>query len=95
MECDVNAYPLPQKIFWHKTVNGMVIGISDGFAGTQGSTLSTPSLTIIFASSADTGRYTCIAQNAAGVGHSKSTMLKILAGKSHFKGLVSVIKGGP
>lgn len=81
LECEVNAFPLPQRIFWHKIVNGIRLSISSGFAGTLGSKLSTPSLTIIFASSADTGLYTCIAQNAAGIGQSQTTMLEVLAGK--------------
>lgn len=81
LECDINAIPVPTRIFWYKTVNGIRIEMSNGFAGTLGSTLKTPSLTIVFATSSDTGRYTCFAQNAAGVGQSQSTVLKILAGE--------------
>ncbi|VDI13642.1 Hypothetical predicted protein, partial [Mytilus galloprovincialis] len=79
LECSINAIPAPTRIFWFKTVNGNRIQMSNGFAGILGSTLKTPSLTILFATSADTGRYTCLAQNAAGIGQSQSTMLQILA----------------
>ncbi|CAC5368999.1 HMCN [Mytilus coruscus] len=79
LECDINAIPAPTRIFWYKTVNGIRIEMSNGFAGTLGITLNNPSLTIVFATSADTGRYTCFAQNAAGIGQSQSTMLEILA----------------
>ncbi|CAC5404495.1 unnamed protein product [Mytilus coruscus] len=59
--------------------NGITTEISNGFPGTLGITLKTPSVTIKFATSADTGRYNCIAENAAGIGQSQSTVLQILA----------------
>lgn len=81
LECDIDAIPPATRCFWFKTVNGITKEIFNGFAGTLGITLKTPSLTIVFATPSDTGRYKCIAQNVAGVGQSQSTKLEILAGK--------------
>lgn len=84
LECNINANPPPTRCYWYKTANGFTTEISNGFPGTLGISLKTPSLTIKFATSTDTGRYNCIAQNAAGIGQSQSTNLEILAGKLQY-----------
>lgn len=83
LECDVKAFPSHTKVYWHKTVNEITTVIENGYKGTLGVTLRAPSLTIVFATAAETGRYTCVANNAAGIGKSQSTYLDVLAGKTY------------
>ncbi|XP_063406022.1 hemicentin-1-like [Mytilus trossulus] len=79
LECDIRAIPPHTTVFWYKTVNAVTTVIESGYTGTFGITLKTPSMTIIFATSAETGRYSCLASNAAGTGKSQSTYLDVHA----------------
>ncbi|CAG2212939.1 HMCN [Mytilus edulis] len=51
-----------------------------GTNGVRGSTVDMPSLTIMFVTSTDSGYYTCIAENIIGVGTSRASNLKVIAG---------------
>ncbi|CAC5425775.1 HMCN [Mytilus coruscus] len=64
LQCEINAIPSYKKFFWYKNVNENTTVIDNG---TSGITLQSPSLTIIFAAATETGRYTCLAENAAGI----------------------------
>lgn len=85
LQCDIYATPPHTHVFWYKYVNGNTTVIDNGYTGTSGITLQSPSLTITSAAASETGHYTCLAENAAGIGKSQSTYLKILAGKVLFK----------
>lgn len=68
-------------MYWEKKNGGEVITLTSQTKGIRGITVGTPSLTILFVTSTDTGSYTCFAINNVGVGESKTAELKVIAGK--------------
>lgn len=64
-------------VYWQRISNNQLRLIYNGDIGYQGSTPTTPSLTINFASINDTGTYTCHATNDQGTGNSNTGTITI------------------
>lgn len=79
--CTVSGNPSAQNIYWQKTKNGIQTKISSNSIKYQGSTTSTPSLTILNADSNDDASYTCFATNTIGTGQSQQTQLSVVGSK--------------
>lgn len=69
------------EVYWQTTSNNQLRLIYNGDIGYQGSTPTTPSLTINFASINDTGTYTCHATNDQGTGNSNTGNVTVTGGK--------------
>lgn len=81
IHCNVTSSPVHKTVYWEKRNGDEVITLTSQTKGIRGITVGTPSLTIIFVTSTDTGSYTCFAKNNVGVGKSRTTELKVIAGK--------------
>ena len=81
--CTVSGNPSAQNIYWQKTKNGVQTNINSNSNSIkyQGSTTSTPSLTILNADSNDDASYTCFATNSIGTGQSQQTQLSVVGSK--------------
>lgn len=79
--CTVSGNPSAQNIYWQKTKNGIQTKINSNSIKYQGSTTSTPSLTILNADSNDDASYTCFATNTIGTGQSQQTQLSVVGSK--------------
>lgn len=79
--CTVSGNPSAQNIYWQKTKNGVQTKINSNSIKYQGSTTSTPSLTILNADSNDDASYTCFATNTIGTGQSQQTQLSVVGSK--------------
>lgn len=64
---------------WQKNIAGIITSITSTTDTNKytGSTVSTPSLTILSTELADTGSYTCFASNSVGTGQSTVTTLTV------------------
>lgn len=80
LKCTVHADPPVRHVFWKKSVNGFITTITPGTIGTQGSTPSNPSLTIVVPTNSDSGNYVCFAINDLGQRGSLSAELKVSGG---------------
>lgn len=71
------------KVEWKRDIGGTVtiIGPNTNTNKYTGSTVSIPSLTILAAELADTGRYTCTATNSVGTGESTATTLTVMGSR--------------
>ncbi|XP_052061300.1 hemicentin-1-like isoform X5 [Mytilus californianus] len=76
----VSASPAANQVYWQRNSNNQILRIDNGDQGYQGSTTSTPSLTINFATTSDAGVYTCFATNAVGTGSSNLGTVTITGG---------------
>ncbi|VDI64014.1 hemicentin [Mytilus galloprovincialis] len=76
----VSASPAATQVYWQRSSNNQILRIDNGDQGYQGSTTSTPSLTINFATTANAGVYTCFATNAVGTGSSNLGTVTITGG---------------
>ncbi|CAG2194109.1 HMCN [Mytilus edulis] len=79
--CKVNANPSATNVYWQKLLNGVLITIdmsTNNFNKYSGSTVQSPSLTIISTTEADQGNYVCSATNSAGTGSSSQTFLNVV-----------------
>ncbi|CAG2234906.1 HMCN [Mytilus edulis] len=81
INCSVSAFPSVHVVEWTRNISGVIELISPDDQEFQGSTTSSPSLTILFADLADDGVYFCMATNAAGTGRSSPTSLHVLGDK--------------
>lgn len=79
--CTVSGNPSAQSVYWQKTKNGIQTNINSNSIKYQGSTTSTPSLTILNADSNDAASYTCFATNSIGTGQSQQTQLSVVGSK--------------
>lgn len=81
--CTVSGNPSAQSVYWQKTKNGVQTNIysNSNSIKYQGSTTSTPSLTILNADSNDAASYTCFATNSIGTGQSQQTQLSVVGSK--------------
>ncbi|XP_052062393.1 adhesion G protein-coupled receptor B2-like [Mytilus californianus] len=68
------------EVYWQRNSNNQLRIIYNRDVGYQGSTPSTPSLTISFATINDTGTYTCHATNVLGTGNSNTGNVTITGG---------------
>ena len=74
--------PSATLVYWQKQSSGGILTrIDNGASGTQGSTVSNPSLTINFVTTSDAGTYTCFATNIVGTGQSSTSTLTVTGGK--------------
>ncbi|VDI02517.1 hemicentin, partial [Mytilus galloprovincialis] len=79
--CKVNANPSATNVYWQKLLNGVLITIdmsTNNLNKYSGSTVQSPSLTIISTTEADQGNYVCSATNSAGTGSSSQTFLNVV-----------------
>ncbi|CAC5384058.1 HMCN [Mytilus coruscus] len=77
LKCEIAS--LPELIFvaWEKENNGVLTVLNSGAVGTKGIRKSDPSLIIPSTSFYDSGNYTCIGCNSAGIGKSNPISLRI------------------
>ncbi|XP_052103319.1 hemicentin-1-like [Mytilus californianus] len=78
--CTVTGTPAVQNVYWQKITNGVQSYINSTTNANKysGSTIGTPSLTILNADSDDVGSYTCYASNSVGTGQSQQTQLSVV-----------------
>ncbi|XP_052103246.1 hemicentin-1-like [Mytilus californianus] len=78
MVCTVSANPVHTLVYWQKDVNGVATNINlSQTSKYSGSTMTSPSLTLLNAVIADQGYYTCSAQNSVGTGTSSQIFLDV------------------
>lgn len=77
LDCQVNANPLVTTVFWQMP-NRTIDMTANNFSMYSGSTVQSPSLTIISTTHADIGDYVCFATNAVGTGSSSQTFLDVI-----------------
>lgn len=78
--CQVIANPTATNVYWQKLVNGVLVAVDMSTNNNNkysGSTVQTPSLTIIGTVNEDEGNYVCSAQNSAGSASSSQTFLDV------------------
>lgn len=80
LHCHVTGSPQPTDIYWEKSVNNGSKLIRSDTAGIHGSTLESPSLTIIYVTTMDSGMYMCHAVNIVGIGRSRQIKLQVVGG---------------
>ncbi|XP_071166138.1 hemicentin-1-like [Mytilus edulis] len=79
--CQVIANPSATNVYWQKLVNGVLTTVdmsTNNFNKYSGSTVQSPSLTIISTTEADQGNYVCSATNSAGTASSSQTFLDVV-----------------
>lgn len=81
INCTVRSHPNHTHVYWEKRNGDAVTTLTSETNGIRGSSIYMPSLTIMFATSTDTGSYTCNAENVIGVGISQASKLQINAGE--------------
>ncbi|CAG2194008.1 unnamed protein product [Mytilus edulis] len=79
----VSASPAATQVYWQRSSNNQILRIDNGDQGYQGSTTSTPSLTINFVTTDNAGVYTCFATNAVGTGTSNQGTVILTGGDLH------------
>ncbi|XP_021370011.1 hemicentin-1-like [Mizuhopecten yessoensis] len=72
--CSVSGNPSVTSVFWQRNVGSGTQSVSVDNVNFSGATVSSPSLTVITASSGDAGSYTCFASNSVGTGQSTTTL---------------------
>ena len=79
--CRVISNPPATYVYWQHIVNGVLITVdmsTNNFNKYSGSTVQSPSLTIISNTEADEGNYMCSATNAVGTTNSTQTFLDVV-----------------
>ena len=79
--CQVKANPSATNVYWQKLLNGVLITVdmsTNNFNKYSGSTVQSPSLTIISTTESDQGNYICSAINSAGTSSSSQTFLDVV-----------------
>ncbi|XP_060068235.1 hemicentin-1-like [Ylistrum balloti] len=77
LECTVSANPAHTSVFWQRNVGSGTQSITIDGINYSGSSVNSPSLTVINADTSDTGTYTCFASNSVGTGQSSATTLTV------------------
>lgn len=83
IECSVQASdnsPSVLEIYWKYINNGVITKIDQYTDGISGSSIETPSLTILIMTSSESGIYTCFARNNLGTGQSKQVNVTVTGG---------------
>ncbi|XP_060078232.1 hemicentin-1-like, partial [Ylistrum balloti] len=75
--CSITANPSHTSVFWQRNVGSGTQSVTIDNVNFSGSTVSSPSLTVISASSSDSGSYRCFATNSIGTGQSGFTTLSV------------------
>lgn len=76
MTLDCSVYGNPSSVQWYRIVNDQKQNIDMTNSRYSGSTVTTPSLTIIGLKTSDEGEYVCTATNESGTFQSSPTYLK-------------------
>ncbi|OWF41783.1 basement membrane-specific heparan sulfate proteoglycan core protein-like [Mizuhopecten yessoensis] len=79
--CTVSADPTHTSVFWQLNINGITQNITIDGVNYSGSTVNSPSLTVLHANTGDSGTYTCFATNSLGTGQSSQTTLTVTGSK--------------
>ena len=79
LECLVSGSPGATSVYWEKIVGSSTTTINSNTNTNKytGSTVSTPSLTILNADQSDEANYVCYAVNAVGTANSQQTFLDV------------------
>ncbi|XP_033758139.1 hemicentin-1-like [Pecten maximus] len=77
LACSVSANPSHTSVFWQRNIGSGTQSVTIDNVNFSGATVSSPSLTVISASTGDSGTYTCYATNSIGTGQSSSTTLTV------------------
>ncbi|XP_021354709.1 cell adhesion molecule 3-like, partial [Mizuhopecten yessoensis] len=75
--CTVSANPAHTNVFWQRNIGSGTQTITIDGVNYSGSTVNSPSLTVLNANTADSGTYTCFATNSVGTGQSSATTLTV------------------
>lgn len=81
LECSITAVPHVTNVYWQKQTDDSTINITSIDQRVYGVSHSVPSLTLINTHTADSGLYTCYADNLLGSGHSQNTNLSVFGSK--------------
>lgn len=73
-------YPV-YYVYWEHNNAGVITKIDNGTKGMSGSTVETPSLTILFTTPSESGLYVCAATNSIGTGNTSPITLNVIGGK--------------
>ena len=79
--CSVSANPDVNLVFWQVLSNGQYVSLSLSGGKYTGSTVNSPSLTILNSQSGDTATYRCGATNTVGTGYSSGISLQVTGSK--------------
>lgn len=73
-----------KNINWHFNNTGVITTINSSTQGIAGSSLKNPSLSILFATTSESGVYTCLATNTIATGTSSPIIMSVIGGKNFF-----------
>jgi hypothetical protein len=90
--CTVTASPTHTSVQWQRIQNGVTSSINLGSNKYSGSTVNSPSLTIINADQNDNGVYRCTASNNVGTGISSQTTLSVTGSKYKCKSCLGGVR---
>ena len=81
--CTVSSNLTITNVQWQRSISGSITTINSNTNANKynGSTTTTPSLTIFSTASSDVGNYTCFASNSVGTGKSTTTTLSVTGSK--------------
>lgn len=96
LECNVTSKPAYTNIYWQKITNDTVTNITSDTSNIDGVSTMEPFLTIVKATTSDSGRYACLVENLIGTGESEFTSLTVVGGmhtlyKNNFDSRISLI----
>lgn len=80
IECNVTADPPVTFVFWRRNTNNIVSTLNEGTVGTNGISITMPSLVITYPTTEDSGSYTCYASNRVGTQQSLPVILSVEGG---------------
>lgn len=88
LDCNATSFPAHTSVYWQRISTGTTTNITSITSDTcdiaciDGVTILNPSLTILMATTADSGLYICYITNKVGTGHSEVINLTIMGGNS-------------
>ncbi|XP_033753605.1 hemicentin-1-like isoform X5 [Pecten maximus] len=77
IQCTVTADPSHTVVFWERIIGGVTTQLTIDNVNYAGSQVNSPSLTVLSATTADTGVYVCKASNTVGTGQSSNVQLSV------------------
>lgn len=80
LECKIAAYPPVTLVYWQRKIGDDITTLNEGTIGTKGISADMPSLVLMFATTSDSGIYTCFASNRAGTQKSLEAILIVEGG---------------
>ncbi|CAC5388894.1 unnamed protein product [Mytilus coruscus] len=91
LKCNITAVPAITDVYWERVQNGTKMIINKGSVGVEGITPENPSLTLIFTTKMNIGKYRCFATNEVGTHGSEFTSLDVTGGKPKVTTTSSVV----